>query len=691
MAAEPSNDRSPAAKAVRPYVPADTALPELTFKALLLGVLMAATLGFANAYLGLRAGMTISATFPAAVIAMAALRLFRGSVLEENIARTTASVGEALVAGAIFTIPAFVMVRVDGQRLWDTFNYWETSVILLVGGLLGVLFVILLRRTLVVDADLPFPESFACYEIVRAGQKGETGAKYVFGAMGVGALIELLKNERGLQIFRESAEFFLRFPRSVIHHFTSNREPLGDIAHTGGVAFTSPAASPALMGVGFIIGPRLAAINFSGGVLAWLVFIPLALFLNPGLRESLGAGGQPVPWSELAFSVWYNEVRPLAVGAMLVGSLYTLWGLRGSMMSAFRGAFRKHRGEGAPQVASRLDKDLDLRWIIAGVVALVVPITLIYYYFTDNLAGALVAALIMTVTGFLFSGVGGWLVGLVGGSNQPISGLALTTLIIAALVMVAIGVKGLHGVGAVLAVAAVVCCATSMAGDMIQDLKVGHLIGGTPWRMEVAEIIGTVVVSFVLVFPIIILHQGNIAAGGIGIGDTKLPAPQAGLMAQLATGIVGGDMAWGLILMGMAFAVALILVKAPAPMLIAVGMYLPFETTFAIFVGGLMRGVVDRLLDRRRAGEAERTRAENVGTLIASGLIAGEALTGVALAGLVLAGVPSLTSLLTGKESLGIAASMGGWLSLAIFGAVAYGLVREPLRRRGGPPAGGSG
>lgn len=666
-----------------PYIPSETSLAEFTLKAIVLGLLMAVVLGAANAYLGLKAGLTISATFPAAVIAIAAFRLpfMRGNVLEQNIARTAASVGEALVAGAIFTIPAFVMVEMDGKRLWTHFNYWETSAILLVGGVLGILFVILLRRTLVVDAGLPFPESYACYEIVRAGQKGESGANYVFGAMGVGVLMELLKNSNGFAIFRESVEVFIKFPKSVIHHFSSSREALGQITHTGGLTFATPLASPALMGVGYIIGPRLAAINFSGGVLAWLVFIPLSLFLNPDLRTQLALHGQPVPWGELTYSIWYNQIRPVAVGAMLVGSLYTLWGLRNSIFSAFHGAFKtKASGEGNV-LEDRLEKDINLKWIILSTIGLIVPITLVYYLFSHSLGGALIAAVIMTITGFLFAGVGGWLVGLVGGSNQPISGLALSTLIVSAVVMVAIGVVGLSGVAAVLAVAAVVCCATSMAGDMIQDLKVGHLIGGTPWKMEVAEVISTVVVSFVLIFPIVVLHEGNIAAGGIGIGDTRLPAPQAGLMAQLATGIVGGEMAWGLILIGMFFALALILVEAPAPMLIAVGMYLPFDTTFAIFVGGLIKLAMDKMMQARKATGEQKIRVENIGTLIASGFIAGEALTGVLLAGLVLAGVPSITFLVTGVQEFAfVHTALGSWLSIVIFAVVAYGLIRIPMR-----------
>lgn len=668
--------------AVKPYVPEQTDLREFTLKAVLLGIIMAVVLGAANAYLGLKAGLTISATFPAAVIAIAAFRLpfMRGNILEQNIARTTASVGEALVAGAIFTIPAFVIVEMDGEKLWKHFNYWETSAILLVGGLLGILFVILLRRTLVVDAELPFPESYACFEIVRAGQKGESGANYVFGAMGLGALLEILKNSNGFAIFRETIEVFIQFPKSVIHHFSSARTAMGDITHTGGVAFATPLASPALMGVGYIIGPKLAAINFSGGILAWLVLIPLAIFLNPEIQNQLLLDGSPAPWSEIIYSTWYNQIRPIAVGAMLVGSLYTLWGLRNSIFSAFGGAFQS-KSQQQLKSESRLDKDINLKWIVMATIGIIIPMTFVYYLFSNSLAGALIAAVIMTITGFLFAGVGGWLVGLVGGSNQPISGLALSTLIVAALVMVAIGVVGLSGVAAVLAVAAVVCCATAVAGDMIQDLKVGHLIGGTPWKMELAEIISTIVVSFVLIFPIIILHEGNIQAGGIGIGDPRLPAPQAGLMAQLAVGIVGGEMAWGLIFVGMFLALFLILVKAPAPMLIAVGMYLPFDTTAAIFVGGLIKLLVDKILERRKSDSGQKIKVENVGTLLASGFIAGEALTGVFLAGLVLAGIPSITYLLTGMDGFDfVHSATGGWLSLIIFGLVIWSLITIPLR-----------
>jgi putative OPT family oligopeptide transporter len=669
----------------KPFVRVEESLPELTLKALLLGVVVAALLGAANAYLGFKAGQTVSATFPAAVLAIAAFRLpfFRGTVLEQNTMRTAASVGEALAAGAIFTVPAFVMVDVGGRRLWTGFNYWETSLILLVGGLLGILFIILLRRTLTVDAGLPFPESRACSEIVKTGQRGDTGARYVFGAMGLGMLVQVLKDPAGIRLFRESVDLVKEFPASVVHHMDPSRTPLGDVAHRGALVMATPSISPALIGVGYIIGFELSAINFAGGVLGWLVLVPLALFLNPGLQQQLTAGGAAPDLQTVVFSIWYNQIRPIAVGAMLVGAAKTMFSMRHSIAQAFRGAF--HKGSAAAPL--RTERDLPARGVLAGIVVLAVPVTLIYYHFSGSVVGAVVAAVVMMATGFLFSAVGGYLVGLVGGSNQPVSGLALSTLIVAALLMVGFGVTGLAGVGAVLGVAAVVCCACCVSGSLIQDLKVGQILGGTPWKMEVAEIVATIVTSFVLVFPIVILHEGNIRMGGIGIGDPALPAPQAGLMAQMAQGIVGGEMPWALILFGMAFSLALILIKAPSPMLVAVGMYLPPATTGAIFLGGCLKALVEWRARQSGTDEAGRVRVENNGTLAASGLIAGESLTGVLLAGLVLvsADFSSIGAMLGLGDRPWVDGVAGAWLSLVPLAALVWMLVRVPLNHaRGG-------
>jgi putative OPT family oligopeptide transporter len=668
------------ADAGKPFVPPEESLAELTLKALVLGVLVAALLGAANAYLGFKAGQTVSATFPAAVLAIAAFRLpfFRGTVLEQNTMRTAASVGEALVAGAIFTIPAFVMVNVSGERLWTSFSYWEASLILLVGGLLGILFIILLRRTLAVDAGLPFPESRACAELVMASQRGDTGARYVFGAMGLGMLIQVFKDSAGIRLFRETVEVVKEFPASVIHHFDSGRAALGDVTHRGALVWSTPSISPALIGVGYIIGFELAAINFAGGVLAWFVLVPLALFLNPDFGQRLaGADGAP-PLGEQVFTIWYNQIRPIAVGAMLVGAAWTLFRMRDSLAQAFRGAF--HKGSAAEPL--RTEKDLPARPVVLAIGALAVPVAFIFHHFSGSVTGALVAAVVMMATGFLFSAVGGYLVGLVGSSNQPVSGLALSTLILSALLMVGFGVTGLAGVAAVLGVAAVVCSAICVSGSLIQDLKVGHILGGTPWKMQLAEIVATVVTAFVLVFPIVILHEGNLKQGGIGIGDRALPAPQAGLMAQMAQGIVGGEMPWALIIFGMALAVFLILLKAPSVMLVAVGMYLPPETTGAIFLGGCLKALVDWRGQAGGFAPAQASKVEGTGTLVASGLIAGESLTGVLLAGLVLA-IDGFSSI---RESIGLPEAgfvegpLGAVASLVPLAALVWLLVLVPLR-----------
>ena len=638
-----------------PFVPEAADLPELTFKAVALGTIMAIILGAANAYLGMKAGLTVAATFPAAVVAMAALRLFGGSVLEENIARTTASVGEALVAGAIFTIPAFVI-----SGVWDELHYWESTAIMLTGGLLGVLFIIVLRRTLVVEADLPFPESVAAAELVKAGQGGhQTGAKYVFQAMGIAALWELLKNSNGVKLVADSATTFVSFGRSTI-------EMLGQqISYVGGFLLQSPAASPALVGVGFIVGPQISSTLFAGAVMGWLLLVPLGLYLNPDLAAQATAAGTLV---DLSTEVWLRQVRPLAVGTMIVAAFYTLFKLRTSL---FRGISRAVtdlqdvRSSGADR--KRLEVDLDFRKTGMAIAVLAVPVFLLYWFFSDSLPGAILLTVVMIVLGFLFAAVAGYLVGLLGSSNNPISGLTLSTLLIAAVLMVIIGVTGQSGILGVLGVAGVVCCAAGIAGDMLQDLKVGHILGGTPWKMEVAELIGVTVAAVVLIFPMIAMDRVY------EIGSPELPAPQAGLMALMSQGIVGGQMAWPLVVAGMFLAVGLILINAPSPMLIAVGMYLPFPSTSAIFVGGLVAWALTRQLDRQKASDDQRTRAVNTGVLLSSGFIAGEALLAVLLAFVVLASevVPWLVLPQIADSAL---------LGSLIFVLLIYMLVKVPLR-----------
>ncbi len=642
-------------KSFQPFVPASQSMPELTLKAIIIGVLMALVLGAANAYLGMKAGLTVAATFPAAVVAIAALRPLKGTVLEENIARTTASVGEALVAGAIFTLPAFVI-----SGVWEELDYFYSTAIMLIGGTLGVLFVIVLRRTLVVEADLPFPESVAAAEIVKAGQGGETGAKYVFGAMGLAGLWELLKNSHGLKIVEASTHKFFAFKESTIEFFRQK------MSYSGGLLLESPAASPALMGVGFIVGPRVAAVLFSGALLGWLLLVPLAIFLNPSLAGNLAEGKTMV---DLSFEVWMRQIRPLAVGTMIVAAFYTLWGLRTSLITGIRKAFGDFSMKGGNADVERTEIDLNLKKVFIAIAVLSIPMFFLYDQFSGSIGGSLMLTVVMIVLGFLFTAVAGYLVGMIGSSNNPISGLTLSTLLISAILMVALGVTGAAGVMAVLAIAGVICTAAGIAGDMMQDLKVGHIIGGTPWRMQIAEIIGVIVAALVLAFPLAVLDKVY------HIGSAELPAPQAGLMALMAQGIVGGEMAWPLVIVGMFFGVGLVLIKAPSPMLIAVGMYLPFESTAAIYVGGIIRWILQKQMDARKASAEEQTRAENVGVLISSGLIAGEALMAVILAFWFLGqtldiGIPGLPHIADNY-----------YVGLLIYPVMIYLLVMLPLKK----------
>jgi putative OPT family oligopeptide transporter len=670
----------------KPYVPAESQEPEFTLKAVLAGIVMAAIFGAANAYLGMKAGQTVAATIPAAVIAIALFRLpfLRGGVLEQNITRTAASVGEALVAGAIFTIPAFMMVNVGGQSLWLDLSghYWPVALILLAGGLLGIFFIIILRRPLCVESpELPFPESTASAEVVKAGQVGATDApQYVFGALGLGAFLQFLKDEKGLQVFKETVSSVWSFPQSLIRYIGQDRQVIGEVKYSGALVYTSPSASPALIGIGYIIGARLAAINFSGGVIAWLLLIPLVLFIDPNLPQRLGgAGGGQAPWEVASDMVWKNVVRPVAVGTMLVGAVYTLYGMRESILRSIRGAIRTTTAKHAASLRNRLDMDIPLKWVVGGTVVMVVPITFIYYHFAQSWKAAIVGALVMTLAGFFLSAVGGYLVGLVGSSNQPVSGLTLAALVMAALVMVGVGVKGLGGVAAVLGVASVVCCACCVSGSMIQDLKAGYLLGGTPWKMEVVEILSVCALSLFLFFPIILFHHAYQSSGGIG--GKELPAPQAGLMAQLAQGFVGGQMPWGLLFMGVLFGIALVMIQAPSPMLIAVGMYLPLETTSAIFLGGAMKWAADRWAERHQLAGEEKVKFDERGTLLASGFVAGESVAAIVLAALFPSG-GSLTHVLTGGDVLPFLANWGGWISLAAFALIAYVLIQVPLKKK---------
>jgi len=656
-----------------PYVPEKTDMREFTIRAAILGLLMTVILGAANAYLGLKAGMTVAATYPAAVMGMAFLRLCKGSILEENLARTIGSVGEAIAAGAIFTIPAFYLVRV-----WPEFgtkgNYFVATAIMLVGGALGILFVTMLRRIMVEDVDLPYPESVAAAEIHKAGRGGGTGAKYLIGALFLGAAIQL---SSALKLFAPAWEKFIYFSKTGVALFTGRGDLIAKVTSGGGTLLASPAASPAYIGVGYIIGPRLAALNFSGGLLSWGLFVPLLLFfVGPSLEPLITAEGSDVSWMTMAYATWKYMVRPIAIGGMLVSAAYTLYRMRKNLGLGLRrsvGDLRKAATAG--EETSRLDKDINFRIVAPLVISVSVAMGFLYYYFCGDALASLVAAIVMVIAGFFFAAVSGYLVGMIGSSNNPVSGLTISTLIVAALLMVFLGVSGISGVAAVLGVAAVVCVSSAVAGDMLQDLKVGHILGGTPWKMQLGEMLGVIVASLVMFYPLLYLHQADINAGGIGFGGKALPAPQAGLMAMLAQGIVAGEMAWPLVIVGMVMAVAMIMVRVQSPMLVSVGMYLPFETTSAIFVGGMVRAIGDYIARRRKFNDAQKTRIENTGVLLASGFIAGEALTGIIIAIIVGSGLV-MPAIFEHPSFIG---------GIAVFIVLALILVKVPIGNSGRP------
>ncbi len=626
-----------------PFVASDVTLPEMTFRAFVIGIVLNVVLGAANAYLGLKAGMTIAATYPAAVISLAILKVLRGNILEENFARTVGSIGESVAAGAIFTLPAFYIAG-----LWVPFfspaNYITASLILIAGGILGILFVAMLRRIMVEDKELPFPESIAAAEIHKAGRSDVSHSKNLFWAMGIGALIKLLGE---LKFFAVHWEKFITFSKQTISGTQFSAK--------GGILLGSPEISPAYLGVGYIIGPRLGALNFSGGILAWGLLVPMILyFMLPSidmeaLKAALMTANPTLSADEASNAVTLSImsqiaryiVKPIAIGGMLVSAFYTLYKMRKNLITGLGRSVNDVRKsiQGQAILVPRTEKDLNFALILLGIVLVaILTFFITFYIFKTTFLVAFISATLLLILAFFFAAISGFLVGIMGSSNNPISGLTLTGLVVTALIMVIMGVRGTEGIASVLGVAAIICVAAAVAGEMLQDLKAGHILGGTPWKMQVGDIIGVITASLVMFGVLVMLNNGDIAQGARdgyqgGFGSKNLPAPQAGLMALLSKGIVGGDMAWPLIVAGMLLGTALIFMQVKSPMLICVGIYLPLQTTFAIFIGGLLKGITDWWVNKRKFTESQKIKIENVGILIASGLIAGEALMGLVLAG----------------------------------------------------------
>ncbi|MCX6305977.1 MAG: oligopeptide transporter, OPT family [Bacteroidetes bacterium] len=673
-----------------PFVSAETNMKEFTVRALIIGLFFAVILGAANAYLGLKAGMTIAATYPAAVLGMAILRMMKGTILEENFTRTVGSIGESVAAGAIFTLPAFFV-----SGIWSEFftmgHYITSSLILIAGGVLGIMFVALLRRVMVEDAELPFPESVAAAEIHKAGQGGSGGSKFLFWSMGLGGLIKILGE---LQLFQYLWEKFVVFGRQTITGTVFTGQ--------GGMLLSSPGVSPAYMGVGYIIGPKLGALNFSGGILAWGLMAPMIMyFLIPSINfqdwaaflmakdptMTLDAAMAKVtnPAYEIT-QIWKFIIRPIAIGGMLVSAAFTLFKMRKSLTTGIARSVKdvKKAATGIEHNVPRNEKDISFGWIMVGIAAVaVLTFCITFFIFETNVLIAAVASTVMIILAFFFASVSGYLVGIMGSSNNPISGLTLTALVVTALILVALGVKGDAGVATVLGVAAIVCVSAAVAGEMLQDLKAGHILGGTPWRMQIGDILGVILAGAVMFVVLAFLNDGDIASGKNlgyqgGFGSKNLSAPQASLMAILSRGIVQGQMAWPLIIAGMLMGVAFILMQVKSPMLVSVGMYLPIETTFAIFVGGLIKGAVEMYSEKRKHNDAQKVRVENTGVLLASGMIAGEALMGLLIAIFAVFNIFLYNYFSFFKTPT-------FYISFVVLAIIAYVLIQIPLKNAGKP------
>jgi putative OPT family oligopeptide transporter len=638
------------------------ALPQLTFRAVLLSIILAVLLAAANTYLGLFAGLTIASAIPAAVVSMAVLKaLGGGHILENNIVQTGASAAASIAAGVIFTIPALVILG-----YWSDFDYLWVLAIAGLGGILGVLFSVPLRRALILEQKLAFPEGKAAAEVLKTGENPAQGVKLLAGSAILGGIAKLAA-ANGLRLIPDSA---------------------AAAAYVGkGVAFIGTNLSPALFGVGYIVGLNIGIVVLAGGIISWSLAIPIysAFFIdgNPELAARVAG----LDAEAAAYAIWSAEIRYLGVGAMLIGGIWTLISLRGSILSGVRSGLAATRA-GAQQVISHTEQDLPMRFVLTGIALFTLPLFVLYQAIVGSLGVSLPMTIIMIVAGFLFCSVSAYMAGLVGSSNNPVSGITIATILFASLVLILLMGRGAAlGPVAAIMIGAVVCCAASVAGDNLQDLKAGQIVGATPWRQQVMLAIGAVSCALIMA-PVL-----NLLAKAYGIGvptdahPDPLLAPQATLMASVAKGMFGGVLPWNLVWIGAAIGAAIIMVdeifKARratfrAPVLAAaVGIYLPLELTVPIFLGGLLTWVVEKTVDVGNDPDAKE-RLHRRGVLFSAGLITGEALMGIVIAVCIVATeTPDILAL---PESL----QPGAWgelLGLAILGAIAWLLYRAAISR----------
>ena len=609
-------------------------LPEITLKAVILGILLSMILAGANAYLGLFAGMTVSASIPAAVISMGVLSFFRRSnILENNIVQTAASAGESLAAGVIFTIPALVLLG-----YWTSFDYFEVAKIAAIGGVIGVLFTVPLRRALILVAKLKFPEGIATAEILKAGDEARSstetdssdGLKTIGIASIVGGLMKLA--QQGFAMWHAAIEGATTVGRSIF-----------------GIGSD---LSPALISVGYIVGRNIGILVVTGGLISWAIAIPIYTAIN-------GFEGDPL---KAAWTIWNNKIRYLGVGAMVVGGIWSLVRLLNPLITGLKASIESIRQRSKGKELQRMEMDIPINYVGLALLVMLVPVFLLYIGIIQSAGIAIVLSIVMMVFGFLFSAVAGYMAGVVGSSNNPISGVTIATILFSSMLLLALLGTG-SGVGAAgaIMVGAVVCCAAAIGGDNMQDLKTGQLVGATPWKQQVMQIVGTLSAAIVLGLVLDILHTAYT------IGSPTLSAPQATLMKSVADGVFSDNLPWNFVAIGALIGIVIILIDIRQEMVgadfrvpvlaVAVGIYLPIELSVPIFIGGMINHI-------GQGAETERS-GQKKGLLMASGLITGEALMGILVA------VPIF---ITGNKDWWPTVSGLTWLGPIAFLAVIYWL-----------------
>lgn len=633
------------------FISAKRKIPELTLRAVMVGALLAIILGSANAYFGLYAGMTVSAAIPGAIMAFAFLRPFKGTILEVNIGMMGAAGGTSLAAGVIFTIPALVILGT-----WTEIHYVETTIVALLGGILGVLWMVPLRRALIIKTDLPFPEGVAVAAVltttvgdIDSNNKEQPAVNGIW--LLVGAVLGV----------------FLKFGQTAMKLFTSKINGIIDIGkfnigggEKSGLFYGGVATSPALLAVGWIIGPKVSSFVFVGGLLGWAILAPL-IALAVGIptpetasqiTDALALGGGSYETGSLIwgfYEIWGNYIRYIGVGAMVVGGLWTLFKLRNNLSEGIKEAIAGIKG-GQTEAKKRTDQDLNFKWVFLLIGTLTIPIFLLYAWISNEWIISGIMAVFAILFAFIASAIAGYMAGLLGSSNNPISGVTVSVLLVTSLILLGFGMSGNVGAfGVALLIAAVICCAAAISGDVLQSMTCGQMIGATPRNQQIAEVIGVIAAAPVLALVISALDQAY------KIGSANLPAPQAFLMSGIVKGVLGGEMVWPFVIADMVLAFVLILIDMPV-LPVAIGIYLPFTLAVPIFCGGVIRHVTNKQIEKKYGSNEEEKisdwelaiKQKNVkpkekiirtGLLLTAGLIAGEALTGVFVAFLIVGGI----------------------------------------------------